>query len=71
MPGLDGFEVAKAIRERERAAGVHPPVIALTARARPEDRQRRLAAGIDDYLSRPPRAAELSATIERVASARR
>ncbi|WP_406696320.1 PAS domain S-box protein [Singulisphaera sp. Ch08] len=68
MPELDGFQVARAIRERERAAGGHLPVIALTARARPEDRERCLTAGMDDYLSKPVRAAELFATIDRVVS---
>jgi PAS domain S-box-containing protein len=69
MPVLDGFQVIRAIRERERAAGGHLPVIALTARARPEDRERCLAAGMDDYLSKPVRAAELFAAIERMVSA--
>ena len=40
MPELDGFQVVQAIRERERAAGGHLPVIALTASARKEDRER-------------------------------
>jgi PAS domain S-box-containing protein len=70
MPELDGFQVSRAIRERERAVGGHLPVIALTARARPEDRERCLAAGMDDYLSKPVRAAELLATIDRVIAAR-
>ena len=48
MPELDGFEVVRAIRERERTAGGHLPVIALTARSRQEDRERCLAAGMDD-----------------------
>ena len=69
MPELDGFQVVQAIRERERAAGGHLPVIALTARARPEDRERCLAAGMDDYLSKPVRAAELFATIDRIVPA--
>src|SRR5262249_25953359 len=38
MPGLDGFQVAQAIRERERTRGGHLPIIALTARSRKEDR---------------------------------
>jgi CheY-like chemotaxis protein len=66
MPELDGFQVARAIRERERATGGHLPIIALTARSRREDRERCLAAGMDDYFSKPIRAAELSAAIERV-----
>src|SRR5205085_4794418 len=70
MPELDGFQVVRAIRERERSAGGHLPVIALTARARREDRQRCLAAGMDDYLAKPLRAAELFAAIERVIPAR-
>ncbi len=40
MPELDGFQVVRAIRERERTAGGHLPVIALTARSRKEDRER-------------------------------
>ena len=69
MPELDGFQVVRAIRERERAAGGHLPVIALTARARKEDRDRCLAAGMDDYLSKPVRVAELFAAIDRVVTA--
>jgi CheY-like chemotaxis protein len=70
MPELDGFQVVRAIREQERATGGHLPVIALTARSRNEDRERCLAAGMDDYLAKPIRAAELFATIERVVSSR-
>jgi CheY-like chemotaxis protein len=66
MPELDGFQVIRAIRERERAAGEHLPVIALTARSRNEDRQRCLAAGMDDYLAKPIRSVELFAAIERL-----
>jgi PAS domain S-box-containing protein len=69
MPELDGFQVVGAIRERERAAGGHLPVIALTARSRPEDRERCLAAGMDDFLPKPVQAAHLWAAIERVAGA--
>ena len=66
MPELDGFQVLRAIRERERATGGHVPVIALTARSRKEDRERCLAAGMDDYLSKPIRSVELFSAIERV-----
>jgi two-component system, sensor histidine kinase and response regulator len=70
MPELDGFQVVQAIRERERAAGGHLPVVALTARARKEDRERCLAAGMDDFLAKPIQAGSLWATIDRVIGAR-
>ncbi|HYT94492.1 MAG TPA: response regulator, partial [Gemmataceae bacterium] len=66
MPELDGFQVVQAIRERERAAGGHLPVIALTARSRKEDRERCLAAGMDDFLAKPIQAADLWTAIDRV-----
>jgi CheY-like chemotaxis protein/HPt (histidine-containing phosphotransfer) domain-containing protein len=66
MPELDGFQVIRAIRERERGTGSHLPVIALTARSRDEDRQRCLAAGMDDFLSKPIQAGDLWRTIHRV-----
>jgi two-component system, sensor histidine kinase and response regulator len=71
MPGLDGFRVVGAIRERERAAGGHLPVIALTARSRKEDRERCLAAGMDDFLTKPVSSAALFAAIDRLVSAPR
>ena len=66
MPELDGFQVVQALREREQVTGGHLPVIALTAHSRKEDRERCLAAGMDDYLSKPVRSVELFAAIERV-----
>jgi two-component system sensor histidine kinase/response regulator len=66
MPELDGFQVIRLIREREQATGGHLPVIALTARSRKEDREQCLAAGMDDFLAKPVRAAELQAAIERL-----
>src|SRR5258708_38887194 len=71
MPELDGIEVVRGIRERERVAGGHLPVIALTARSRAEDRERCLAAGMDDFLTKPVRPADLLAAIHRLASAHR
>src|SRR5205823_13216247 len=70
MPELDGFEVVRAIRERERTVGGHLPVIALTARSRQEDRERCLAAGMDDFLAKPIQSANLWAAIERIAGTR-
>jgi signal transduction histidine kinase/DNA-binding response OmpR family regulator len=66
MPELDGFQVALAIRERERTAGGHLPVIALTARSRQEDRERCLHAGMDECLTKPFTAGELWAAMDRV-----
>jgi CheY-like chemotaxis protein len=68
MPELDGFGVVGAIRERERAKGGRLPVIALTARSRKEDRERCLAAGMDDFLTKPVAAAALLAAIDRLVS---
>jgi len=53
MPEMDGFEVAQTIRERERGTPNHLPIIALTARSSQRDRERALAAGMDDFLSKP------------------
>jgi CheY-like chemotaxis protein len=66
MPELDGFQVVKAVRERELIAGGHLPIIALTARSRKEDRERCLAAGMDDFQTKPIRPADLLAAIDRV-----
>jgi two-component system, sensor histidine kinase and response regulator len=69
MPELDGFQVVSALREREQTSGRRLPVIALTARSRKEDRERCLAAGMDDFLSKPVRGADLEAAIRRIAAA--
>ncbi|MFM1990013.1 MAG: hypothetical protein RJA99_2970 [Pseudomonadota bacterium] len=54
MPGLDGLETTQRWRQAERAQGLaRTPVIALTANATDEDRERCLAAGMDDYLAKP------------------
>jgi signal transduction histidine kinase/DNA-binding response OmpR family regulator len=68
MPELDGFGVVGSIRERERTTGGHLPVIALTARSRKEDRERCLAAGMDEFLTKPVATAALLAAIDRQVS---
>jgi CheY-like chemotaxis protein len=52
LPGMDGFETTAKIRSRE-AEGEHIPIVALTARALAADRERCLAAGMDDHLAKP------------------
>ncbi len=66
MPELDGFHVVETIRERERTAGGHLPIIALTARSRKEDREMCLRVGMDEYLAKPYSDADLWTAIDRV-----
>jgi two-component system, sensor histidine kinase and response regulator len=66
MPEMDGFEVVQAIRHEELTTGRHLPIIALTARSSKRDRERCLAAGMDDFLSKPIEADALWAAIDRM-----
>jgi two-component system, sensor histidine kinase and response regulator len=65
MPEMDGYQATGAIRAAEGEGGAHLPVVAMTAHALKGDRERCLAAGMDDYLSKPLRPNELDAVLER------
>lgn len=60
MPEMDGFEATRTIRREEKAAGVHTPIIAVTADALIGDRQKCLACGMDDYLNKPYKPSQIT-----------
>jgi signal transduction histidine kinase len=66
MPEMDGLEATRAIREQEAAEGRRPCyIVALTAEAMSGDREKCHRAGMDDYLAKPIRPAELQAALQR------
>ncbi len=65
MPQMDGLAATRAIRERECGGPVRVPIVAMTADALPEDRDACLAAGMDDYLSKPVSLGALRGLLER------
>ncbi len=65
MPGMDGFETTRCIRAREQWTGKHLVIVAMTAHAMKGDRERCLAVGMDDYLSKPIKADDLFAVLAR------
>ncbi|BCL34071.1 response regulator [Nostoc sp. MS1] len=65
MPEMDGWETTRRIRQ-EVAASSQPWIIAMTAHARPEDRQQCLAAGMDDYITKPINLEEITAVLKKL-----
>jgi signal transduction histidine kinase/AmiR/NasT family two-component response regulator/HPt (histidine-containing phosphotransfer) domain-containing protein len=74
MPEMDGLEAARNIRERQKNSGAHPNyhsriiIVAMTAHAMQSDREKCLEAGMDDYLAKPIRPADIRGIIEKWSS---
>ncbi len=64
MPEMDGLEATRLIREMESVVGHHTPIVAMTAHAMAGDRETCLAAGMDDYISKPLRKEDLFKVLE-------
>jgi len=66
MPGLSGYEATRLIRNREQEGTEHIPIIAMTAHAMKGDREKCIAAGMDEYLSKPLKADVMFEIIDQV-----
>ena len=64
MPDMDGLEATAAIRELEKTCGCYTPIIALTAHTMKGDRERCLAAGMDNFVNKPIDAAKFIEVLE-------
>jgi len=65
MPAMDGFEATAAIRRAEKNTFQHITIVAMTAHAMKDDRQKCIDAGMDDYLSKPIHFATLREMLEK------
>jgi CheY-like chemotaxis protein len=65
MPDLDGLEATRQIRRHEEAEGSHIVIIAMTAHAMAADRERCIAAGMDDHISKPVTRKTLEQVLQR------
>ena len=63
MPEMDGMEATGRIREEEKISGRHVVIVALTAHAMKGDRELCLAAGMDDYVTKPIQSPDLDAIL--------
>jgi CheY-like chemotaxis protein len=71
MPLMDGLEATEKIRAREKKSGGHVPIVAMTANAFEEDRQRCQKAGMDGYIAKPVTSQTIEREINRVMAAQK
>jgi two-component system, sensor histidine kinase and response regulator len=71
MPDMDGLQASARIREIERERGTYTPILALTAHTMKGDRERCLAAGMDQFINKPIDAARFVETVEAATGAGR
>lgn len=68
MPVMDGYQATENIRNREKVKGCRVPIVALTAHALQGDREKCIASGMDDYMTKPFKQQHLQDMLEKVAS---
>jgi two-component system, sensor histidine kinase and response regulator len=68
MPEMDGLAATEALRQREKSSGTHLPIFAMTAHAMKGDRERCLQAGMDGYIMKPIRFADIEKTLSTLSS---
>ncbi len=65
MPEMDGYQATELIRQNQRQTGIHVPIVAMTAHSMSGDREKCLAAGMDDYISKPISVKDLAKALKR------